>query len=355
MDMVRAAGIDYATSKPASPALSIVMDEDELRNVVAKSARMKNIVDFAYRVAKVDCPVLITGESGSGKEKIARLIQQESLRANGPFIAVNCAAIPESLIESELFGHVRGAFTGAIATRQGLFEAASGGTLFLDEIGELAPNIQVKLLRALQEQEIRRVGENKSRRIDVRILAATNRDLSNSDSRQPLRQDLYFRLKVVELRVPPLRERREDILPLAQVLIVKAAQQMKRRPPEIDSNVAERLQRYDWPGNVRELENVMEYICALTQGSRVEVSDLPEDIHHPARPFQHAANQARTLVEVEKEYILKVLDLNNGNRTHTALQLQIGSATLYRKLKGYGLVEDKVAMPKKPSEAMNSQ
>jgi two-component system response regulator HydG len=182
---------------------------------------MRQLVDLARRVAKVDSTVLITGESGSGKERIARLVHEESTRAAGPFIAVNCGAITETLLESELFGHARGAFTGATSDRPGLFEAANGGTLLLDEVGEVSPGMQVKLLRALQEREIRRVGENKSRRVDVRVVAATNRDLAHGVAGGTFRQDLYYRLKVVELHVPPLRERRDDILPLARVLLAR--------------------------------------------------------------------------------------------------------------------------------------
>ena len=190
---------------------------------------MRQVVDLARRVAKVDSTVLITGESGSGKERIARLVHDESTRAAGPFIAVNCGAITETLLESELFGHARGAFTGATQDRPGLFEAANGGTLLLDEVGEVSPGMQVKLLRALQEREIRRVGENKSRRVDVRVVAATNRDLAHGVAGGAFRQDLYYRLKVVELHVPPLRERRDDILPLARVLLADAALRMKRK------------------------------------------------------------------------------------------------------------------------------
>ena len=197
--------------------------------IIAESPAMRRVVDLASRVAKVDSTVLITGESGAGKERIARLVHEESTRAAGAFIAVNCGAITETLLESELFGHARGAFTGATVDRPGLFEAANGGTLLLDEVGEVSSGMQVKLLRALQEREIRRVGENKSRRVDVRIVAATNRDLAHGVAGGNFRQDLYYRLKVVELHVPPLRERRDDVLPLARVLLADAALRMKRK------------------------------------------------------------------------------------------------------------------------------
>ena len=207
----------------------VARDVEEPLGIVAKSAAMGQLVDLARRVAKVDSTVLITGESGSGKERIARLVHDESTRAAGPFIAVNCGAITETLLESELFGHARGAFTGATQDRPGLFEAANSGTLLLDEVGEVSTGMQVKLLRALQEREIRRVGENKNRQIDVRVLAATNRDLAQAVAGGTFRQDLYYRLKVVELQVPPLRERRDDILPLARVLLADAALRMKRK------------------------------------------------------------------------------------------------------------------------------
>src|SRR5436190_15027861 len=231
---------------------------------------MRTLVDLAQRVSKVDSTTLITGESGSGKERVARLVHEESPRAKGPFIAVNCGAITETLLESELFGHARGAFTGATSDRPGLFEAASNGTLLLDEVGEVSPSMQVKLLRALQEREIRRVGENKSRRVDVRVVAATNRDLANAVARDAFRQDLYYRLKVVELHVPPLRERREDILPLARVLLADAALRMKRKISSLDPSAADQLLRHDWPGNVRERENEMERAVAVARGSRVD-------------------------------------------------------------------------------------
>ncbi len=311
---------------------------EEPLGIVATSLTMRQVVDLARRVAKVDSTVLITGESGSGKERIARLVHEESTRAAGPFIAVNCGAITETLLESELFGHARGAFTGATQDRPGLFEAANSGTLLLDEVGEVSPGMQVKLLRALQEREIRRVGENRSRRVDVRVLAATNRDLAHGVAGGAFRQDLYYRLKVVELHVPPLRERRDDILPLARVLLADAALRMKRKISALAPGAADQLLRYEWPGNVRELENAMERAVALARGSRVELEDLPEEIRQ-AFPMPVATRGAvRPLDEVEKEYILAALDVNGGNQTHTAEQLRIGSATLYRKLKSYGLI-----------------
>jgi two-component system response regulator HydG len=324
----------------------VVPDVEEPLGIVAKSTAMLQLVDLATRVAKVDATVIITGESGSGKERIARLVHEESPRAAGPFVAVSCGAITETLLESELFGHARGAFTGATHDRPGLFEAANGGTLLLDEVGEVSPGMQVKLLRALQEREIRRVGENKSRRVDVRMLAATNRDLAVAVAAGTFRQDLYYRLKVVELHLPPLRERRADILPLARLLLAEAAMRMKRKISELSPQAADQLLRYPWPGNVRELENAMERAVALAQGSRVALEDLPEDVREARAIHAAASGSVRPLQEIEKEYILSALDLNGGNQTKTAEQLEIGSATLYRKLKSYGLVASRTVAPK---------
>lgn len=319
--------------------VSLTRDIDEPLGIIAKSPKMRRVVELAKRVAKVDATVLITGESGVGKERIARLIHDESTRAAGPFIAVNCGAITETLFESELFGHKRGAFTDASSDRQGLFEAANHGTLLLDEIGEISPGMQVKLLRVLQEQEIRRVGESKSRPVDVRVLAATNRDLSHGVADGFFRQDLYYRLKVVELEVPPLRDRREDILPLARVLLADAALRMGRKIVALTPQTVDQLLRYQWPGNVRELENAMERAVALARGNRVDLEDLPEEIRQAfAKPVVVDAGRVQPLKDVEKDYILAVLELNGGNQTRTAEQLEIGSATLYRKLKKYGLL-----------------
>jgi transcriptional regulator with AAA-type ATPase domain len=291
----------------------VAPDVEEPLGIVAKSPQMSQVVDLARRVAKVDATVLITGESGSG------------------------------------FGHARGAFTGATQDRPGLFETANRGTLLLDEVGEVSTAMQVKLLRSLQEGEIRRVGENKSRAVDVRILAATNRDLAEGVSGGAFRQDLYYRLKVVELNVPPLRERRDDILPLARVMLTSAAIRMKRKISGISPPAADQLLRYAWPGNVRELENAMERAVALARGGRVDLDDLPEEIRRAVPAPAVMAGAVRPLDEVEKEYILAALESNGGNQTHTARQLGIGLATLYRRLKSYGLIGDrKEAVPTNP-------
>lgn len=309
-------------------------------DVVARSAPMRQLVELARRLAQVDSTVLISGESGAGKERIARLLHEESRRASGPLIAVNCGAIAESLLEAELFGHARGAFTGANGERSGLFEAANGGTLFLDEVGEVSSGMQVKLLRVMQARELRRVGETKVRRIDVRVVAATNRDLARAVAAGSFRQDLYYRLKVVELVVPSLRERREDLLPLAHVLLSEAAERMQRDVVGLTPHVAAHLVRYDWPGNVRELQNAMERCVALARGKLVEVEDLPRELREPnndshASQLMGVSGAVRPLRAIEKEYILAALAANRGNQTRTAEQLQIGLATLYRKLKSY--------------------
>jgi DNA-binding NtrC family response regulator len=300
--------------------------------LVAASPAMLRTLDLARRVAQVDSTVLITGESGAGKERIARFIHDESARTAGPFLAINCAAVPETLLESELFGHARGAFTGASQDRAGLFEAAHGGTLLLDEIGDVPPAMQVKLLRVLQEREVRRVGENRNRTINVRVLAATNRDLLADVHGARFRQDLYYRLRVVEISVPPLRERRDDILPLARQLLAGAAKRMGKKPPALAPEAAHLLLRYTWPGNVRELENAMERALALARSDRIGVDDLPPEIG-AAPPSVQEAGEVRTLAEVERDYIAAALKALGGNRARAAEKLGIGTATLYRKLK----------------------
>lgn len=305
--------------------------------MIARSAAMRRVVDLARRIAKVDSTLLITGESGTGKELIAHLVHDGSARAAGPFIAVNCGAITESLLESELFGHVRGAFTGAAQDRVGLFEAANGGTLLLDEIGDVSPGMQVKLLRVLQEREIRRVGENRSRSVNVRVMAATNRELAADMAEGRFRKDLFYRLNVVQLHVPSLRNRREDILPLARVLLVEAGARLQRPGTGLSPRAADQLLRYDWPGNVRELENAMERAVALGRANLLDLDDLPEEVRQ-AIPTPSVSGSVRALDEIEKDYIMAVLDLNGGNQTRAAEQLGIGSATLYRKLKSYGVV-----------------
>jgi len=307
---------------------------ERISGLVAHSAEMQQVVDLARRVAQVDSTVLITGESGVGKERVARLIHNESARAAGPFVAINCGAVPETLLESELFGHARGAFTGAIQDRPGLFEAANGGTLLLDEIGEVPATMQVKLLRVLQEREVRRVGENRGRPVNARLLAATNRDLAEEIHAARFRQDLYYRLRVVEIRVPALRGRRDDILPLARVFLETTAERTGRKASGFTPAAAHQLLRYAWPGNVRELENAVERATVLATKSRIDVDDLPQEVGL-AVPDAFAPGEARSLAEVERDYIKAVLRASGGNRTRAAATLGIGAATLYRKLKEY--------------------
>ncbi|QSQ27156.1 sigma 54-interacting transcriptional regulator [Pyxidicoccus parkwayensis] len=307
----------------------------EASGIVACSAGMRRVVELARRAAEVDSTVLILGETGVGKERVARLLHDASPREAGPFVALNCAALSDSLLDSELFGHAKGAFTGAARERPGLLEAAAGGTLFLDEVGELAPSVQAKLLRAMQERQVRRVGENRSRPIDVRVVAATHRELAREVEAGRFRKDLYYRLRVVELRVPPLRERREDVLPLARALLAAAARRMGRPELALTPRAADQLVRHDWPGNVRELENALERAVALARGRRIDWEDLPEDVRE-SLPAPTAVGGVRPLEAIERDYILAAVERNGGNQTVTARQLGISAATLYRKLKQYG-------------------
>ncbi|MBI3857141.1 MAG: sigma-54-dependent Fis family transcriptional regulator [Planctomycetes bacterium] len=308
--------------------------EDDPVGIVSRSPEMRRVMGLARTIAKVDSTVLITGESGTGKERVARFVHDNSACAGGPFVAVNCGAISETLLESELFGHARGAFTGATVDRPGLFEAANGGTLFLDEVGEIPLSMQVKLLRALQEREVRRVGENKSRPISARIITATNRDLIPEVAAKRFREDLYYRLKVMELPVPALRRRQEDILPLARILLAESALRMNRRVDGFSAAVADRLLGYSWPGNVRELSNVMERAAAVATGSRVELEDLPPEVRS-VTPSGIVPGAIRPLRVIEQDYILAILEAKGGNRKQAAKSLEIGFATLQRKLSAY--------------------
>ncbi|MDP3151341.1 MAG: sigma-54-dependent Fis family transcriptional regulator [Archangium sp.] len=308
--------------------------EQDESGLVIRSLSMKTLLGQARRVASVDTSVLLQGESGAGKERIARFIHDASGRQAGPFVAINCAAVPESLIESELFGHARGSFTGATSDRPGLFESAKGGTLLLDEVAELPLPMQSKLLRVLQEREVRRVGENKTRSIDVRLIAATHRDLAAEVKANRFREDLFFRLRVIELQVPPLRERPEDILPLARQALARSAAREKLPLKELSPEASRRVLAHPWPGNVRELLNAMERALVLSPGKRIEASDLPPDVKQPAAPARHLGEQ-RTLAEIEREAILTTLAAERGSRARTAERLAIGQATLFRKLKQY--------------------
>jgi DNA-binding NtrC family response regulator len=308
----------------------------DLSGLVVQSDPMRRVVERAQRVARFDTTVLITGESGTGKELLSRKIHAWSERAAGPFVAVNCGALTETLLESELFGHARGAFTGATRDHKGLFEAAQGGTILLDEVGEVSPAMQVKLLRALQEREVRRVGETAPRRFDARVIAATNRDLAREVEAGAFRQDLYFRLKVMELHLPPLRQRREDVLPIARSMIEHAAKRLRRAPVCFSTAAADQLLRYPWPGNVRELENAIEHALILADGERIEPHDLPEEVRAAAaQPAPFTDSPATPLHALERYAILAALTRHQGNRAAAARDLAIGEATLYRRLKQY--------------------
>ncbi len=313
---------------------------DDSPCITARSDAMRHLMSLAKRVARVDSAVIVTGESGAGKERIARLIHDQSARAGRPFIAVNCGSVAESLQERELFGHAKGAFTGADRDSIGLFEAANGGTLFLDEIGDISMGLQVKLLRALQEKEIRRVGENKSRSVDIRVVAATNRNLADDVAAGRFRQDLYYRLRVIELKVPSLRERTDDILPLARIFLEEATKRSNRKISAFKPQAADQLLRYSWPGNVRELYNAVEHAVALCMSDRVEVDDLPEELR-AAMPKPVVSGAIRSLEDVEREYILAAVRATGDNKARAASELNIGIATLYRKLNEYERLDKK--------------
>lgn len=307
--------------------------------IITQDLGMQRLLETARQIAGTDCSVVIHGESGTGKELLARFIHQNSLRAQGPFVAFNCGALHEELAASELFGHEKGAFTGAQARKIGLFEAAEGGTLFLDEVAELPLSMQIKLLRVLQERELLRVGSVTPVKVEVRVIAASNRDLKAAVENGQIRNDLYFRLNVVTLSLPPLRERRDDIPLLAYYLLRKYAAMMDREVQEITPEAMQRLVEYDYPGNVRELSNFIERGVALAQGDSLGVEHLPQSLGAlTVRVFkpQMAATPA-TLESQEAEHIRHVLKLAEGNRTQAARMLGIDRVSLWRKLKKLGI------------------
>jgi transcriptional regulator with PAS, ATPase and Fis domain len=295
------------------------------------SAGMKRVHALVARVAPTDATVLITGESGVGKEHVARQVHQQSARRDRPFVAVSCGEFAETLLETELFGHARGAFTGAIQDRPGVFEAAHRGTLFLDEIGDVSPGLQVRLLRVLQAREVRRVGEIRSRSIDVRLIAATHRDLAVEVSQGRFRQDLYYRLRVVDIHVPPLRARQADVAALADQLLPRIAVRMDRPIRGYTDGARELLLQYEWPGNVRELEHAIERACAVSDGPLIDAGDLPDAVQR-GTVLRAAARTARPLRDIEREYIRLVVQRHGGDRRSAADELQISLATLSRKL-----------------------
>ncbi len=324
--------------------------------LIGSSAKMQEVFSLIEKIADTDSTVLISGESGTGKELVARIIHYNSSRSEKNFVPINCGAIPKDLLESELFGHEKGAFTGAISTRIGRFELANGGTLFLDEVGELAPELQVKLLRVLQEREFERVGGMKTIKVDVRIVAATNKDLEAMVGEGKFREDLYYRLNVIPIHLPPLRERKDDIPLLIEHFIEKHALKKDRPRPEIPQEILDAFMEYDWPGNVRELENIIERLSILASGRTVELTDLPERFRQLSRgavsaPALNPAiedeielgprgiNLNHIIDDIERKLILQALDMTGGNKTRAAKLLGLNRTTLIEKMRKKGLLQ----------------
>jgi transcriptional regulator with PAS, ATPase and Fis domain len=304
---------------------------------------MQKILETVAQVSDLPANILIEGESGTGKELIARAIHANSSRASGPFVAVNCAAIPEALLESELFGYVRGAFTDARKDRSGLFREANGGMLFLDEISELPVTLQTKLLRVLEDKEVRPLGANQGERVDTRVLSASNRNLEELVRSDKFRQDLYYRLNVIRIELPPLRERGDDVPVLLQHFIDKFAAGAKRQVDGIEPEALTALRNYDWPGNIRELEHAIERAVFLGKGSRIGLEDLPPNIVANGQSsvvLAQALRRQLTLRDLEREYVAKVLEETNGNKTEAAKILGVDRTTLYRKLEEYKLKDE---------------
>lgn len=314
-------------------------DFSDFDMVVGASPVMKKVLEIVRRVSPTDSTVLITGESGTGKELLAREIHKHSPRRQAPFVVVDCGALVETLFESELFGHVKGSFTGAYATKHGRFEVANGGTIFLDEISNISLNIQAKLLRVIQEREVTRIGSSRPIKVDVRIIAATNQDLAACVRQGTFREDLFYRLSVVPIHLPPLRERKEDIPYLIDYFLQKYCQKAKKRLKTIPPQVKKALMNYDWPGNIRELENTIERAVVLAQGDELEMADL---IYHGLGTRYSSfppGGEFKSLEEIEKEYIKLVLQAQGGNKSRTAKILGIDRKTLLAKIKKYNLGE----------------
>ena len=346
-----------------------LMESQVLDSLLGDTPEMRKILKTVYKIAPTTSTVLITGESGSGKEFLANVIHRYSKRANSPFVAVNCGAIPENLIESELFGSKKGSYTGSTADKKGLFESANGGTLFLDEVGELSPATQVKLLRFLQSHEIRRVGETEARYLEVRIIAATNRDLQLAMEDGRFREDLYYRLNTFHLHLPPLRERRQVIPTLVHYFVLKNKELTGKEITELEPAAQYALSKYAYPGNIRELENIVEHAIVLSENGVIRLEDLPENVQEEARektlaishqkeepevaaiPMQPASNSSKSengrkkvsaddssgeilsLEEMERRHILHALSVCKNNKTEVCKKLGISRATLWRKLK----------------------
>jgi two-component system response regulator AtoC len=306
---------------------------------------MQNVFKLMQRIIKTDSTILIMGESGTGKEIVAKSIHFNSPRQNRPFVAVHCGAIPETLLESELFGHAKGAFTGAVREKIGKFESANHGTIFLDEIGTMPLHLQIKLLRVLQEQEIEKVGSNTTLKLDVRVIAATNLSLENEVRNGRFREDLFYRLNVIPLIVPPLRERKEDIVALTRFFLSKFCTEMKRTPMNMSRQALEAMEMYDWPGNVRELENAVERLVALTEADSVNIADLPENIgrqHGSMLSFGFELNEkgldlAATVIEIETKIISRALSRSANVKARAAALLKMNRTTLVEKMKRLGM------------------
>jgi len=306
-----------------------IEDRYNFEGIIAKSPKMLKIFELIKTVAPTSATVLIIGKTGTGKEIIARAIHHQSQRRNKPFIATSCAALPESLLESELFGHEKGSFTGAVETKKGKFEAGDKGTLFLDEIGEINANTQIHLLRALEEKKITRVGSNEEIDVDVRVIAATNKNLKTMIKYEKFREDLYYRLNVVTIDLPPLKDRGEDILPLAEHFLKKFAGENNKSIKNFSPEVVEFMLNYSWPGNVRELENMVERGVILSKNKTITLAEVPQDIIHPTPA------EGKTIEVVERNHIINVLEETKGNISKTADILGIRRMTLYNKLKKY--------------------
>jgi two-component system response regulator AtoC len=308
-------------------------------DIVGRSAALMSTFQRARAAANTDADVLIEAESGTGKELLARFIHESSSRARKPFVAVNCAAVPEALLESELFGHGRGAFTGAIAAKPGRFELANGGTILLDEIGEMPLHLQPKLLRVLQEREMERLGEARSVQLDIRVIATTNVSLGAMVERNKFRSDLYYRLNVIPLSLPPLRERREDIPVLAEYFANRYAGQFNLPPFRLEPEFLARLQMHGWPGNVRELANFIRRVLTLNEGQVIDLGSFDREMRQPMPQVEtaHALVPGRPFREVEREHLENTLALTDGNRTHAAEMLGISLRTLRNKIREYGL------------------
>ena len=304
---------------------------------IGKSKRFLEVLKLAEHVAPTDSTVLIQGESGTGKEVVARYIHNLSTRSDGPFLSINCGALPENLLESELFGHVKGSFTGAVRDKQGLFAVARGGSFFLDEVGEMPPSLQVKLLRVIQEREVIPVGATEAIPVDVRILAATNRDLEEETRRGNFRSDLFYRLNVIAVNLPPLRERRDDLLSLIELFLDNMGRETGGEPKALSQDALDAVTVYEWPGNVRELENALEHAVVLNKGNLIEAGALPERITKRKKEPLVAERSYKnpTLEVIERAYIMYVLQAEGGNKTRAAEVLGIDPSTLYRKLSRY--------------------